>query len=310
MKYKWQKLGLLYCPSGTDRHPKLLSHAANPLPVHIDGNVFRVFFSSRDLYNRSSIGAVDIDIIKNKIMREHKEPCFEYGPDNSFFADGLSLGNMYEVHGTNYILFMGWQNPQYGHWRGDIGRLVVKSDLTLALDSKGPLLETDKFDPISFSYPFVRRNYLGSYDMWYGSTKQWDAGNGEMLHVINHAISRDGHIWQKTGLAVPYELGRAQAFSRPTVRGDLESGYDMWFSYRSGTGESYRIGYAFSPDGRNWELSLDDAGINVSVSGWDSEMIEYPFVFDHNGQVYMLYNGNSYGKTGFGLAVLDQNKIK
>ncbi|MDR0233611.1 MAG: hypothetical protein LBI31_02235 [Zoogloeaceae bacterium] len=36
------------------------------------------------------------------------------------------------------------------------------------------------------------------------------------------------------------------------------------------------------------------------------EMIEYSIVFDHGRQRYMLYNGNGYGKTGFGLAVLEQ----
>lgn len=79
----------------------------------------------------------------------------------------------------------------------------------------------------------------------------------------------------------------------------------MWFSYRSGTGETYRIGYAISSDGKQWKLALNETGIDVSASGWDSEMIEYPFVFDHEGRRYMLYNGNGYGKTGFGLAVLE-----
>ena len=37
--------------------------------------------------------------------------------------------------------------------------------------------------------------------------------------------------------------------------------------------------------------------------GGDSEMIEYPFVFDHDGQRFMLYNGNGYGRSGFGVAV-------
>jgi hypothetical protein len=37
-------------------------------------------------------------------------------------------------------------------------------------------------------------------------------------------------------------------------------------------------------------------------------MIEYSFIFDHAGQRYMLYNGNGYGKTGIGLAVLDQDE--
>jgi hypothetical protein len=35
-----------------------------------------------------------------------------------------------------------------------------------------------------------------------------------------------------------------------------------------------------------------------------SEMIKYPFVFDHDGERSMLYNGNGYGKTGVGLAVM------
>ncbi len=43
MSNKWQKLGVLYSPFGMNRHPKLLTHAANPLPVLIEGNVYRIF---------------------------------------------------------------------------------------------------------------------------------------------------------------------------------------------------------------------------------------------------------------------------
>jgi hypothetical protein len=74
----------------------------------------------------------------------------------------------------------------------------------------------------------------------------------------------------------------------------------MWYSYR---GESYRTGYAESQDGINWQRKDEEAGIDVSPSGWDSEMIAYAHVFNHRGKRYMLYNGNGYGKTGIGLAV-------
>jgi hypothetical protein len=40
----------------------------------------------------------------------------------------------------------------------------------------------------------------------------------------------------------------------------------------------------------------------VSDSGWDSEMVCYPYVFKHNDNIYMLYNGNRYGLSGFGIA--------
>ena len=304
MSNKWQKLGLLYCPSETNQHPKLLSHAANPLPVHINGDIYRIYFSGRDADKRSSVGAVDIDIVSRKVIQEYSQPFFEHGSEGSFYADGVSIGNCYEVNGVKYMLFMGWQTPKGGHWRGDIGRLILKPDLTLVLDSEVPFMSYNSIDSVSLSYPWVMKNEGDGFSMWYGSTTTWDAGNGEMLHVINYASSSDGNNWICEGWAVPYELGRAQAFSRPIVMGSIETGYEMWFSYRSGSGEKYRIGYALSPDGKKWQLALEDVGIDVSLDEWDSEMIEYPFLFDHKGQRYMLYNGNGYGKTGFGLAVL------
>ena len=77
----------------------------------------------------------------------------------------------------------------------------------------------------------------------------------------------------------------------------------MWYPYR---GESYRIGYAESRDGTDWTRRDDIAGIEPSASGWDSEMVTYPFVFRHRDRRYMLYCGNGYGLTGIGLAVSEE----
>jgi hypothetical protein len=299
---RWKKIGQLYSPQSI--HPKLSSHAANPLAIPLEGDVYRVFFSGRDEQNRSSVGFVDVDIVKRTIRYIHTKPVFEHGPENSFYSHGVSIGNWYEADGDRYVLFMGWQCPKPGHWRGDIGRLRLNNNFSMELDSVGPFMGSDATDHVSLSYPWVLQE-RDQYRMWYGSTVTWNAGNGEMLHVINHAKSVNGHEWNRLGLAVPYELGVAQAFSRPTVIAD-QDGYHMWFSYRSGKpGQKYRIGYAYSKFGENWELHLADAGIDPSESGWDSEMIEYPFVFDHKGQRFMLYNGNGHGQTGFGLAALD-----
>lgn len=305
MNRRWKKLGRLYVPPEQGRHPKLLTHAANPLPVHLAGDVYRVFFSGRDSINRSSVGAVDIDIVRRTVVEDHYHPFFEHGAEGSFYADGVSIGNCYMAGGARFMLFMGWQNPRDGHWRGDIGRLVMGADLTLSLDDDVPFMGSDENDPLSLSYPWVRENDDGSFSMWYGSTRTWEAGNSEMLHVINAATSMDGHHWHRKGLAIPFALGKAQAFSRPTVIRNEQGEDEMWFSYRSGSGEKYRIGHARSANQITWTLDLDGAGIDISSDGWDSDMIEYPFVFDHDGQRYMLYNGNSYGKTGFGLAILE-----
>ena len=139
--------------------------------------------------------------------------------------------------------------------------------------------------------------------MWYGSTLSWDSPNDEMIHIIKYAESKDGLDWKKKGPALPWSLGVAQAFSRPTVLKESDQ-YHMWFSYREGGGDKYKIGYALSEDGINWHNCLQD-GLPTSVEGWDSEMVCYPYVFRHKKEIFMLYNGNNYGKDGFGLARLE-----
>lgn len=299
----WKKIGQIYHFEKIDDH--LISHASNPLAIHLKDDIFRVFFSGRDKKNKSSVGFVDIDIKKLKIINVCNKVLFTYGDDNSFYSHGVSIGNLYSTKGHDYILFMGWQIKNKQHWRGDIGRLRLDDSKEMILEPRNAFMASDEEDSISLSYPWIIYDE-GYYKMWYGSTITWEAGNNEMLHVIKYATSNDGEHWQKQGIAIPYELGIAQAFSRPCVIND-EKGYHMWFSYRSGDGTQYRIGYSYSIDGLKWQNKLDEVGIDVSTKGWDSEMICYPFVFDHKGKRYMLYNGNDYGKTGFGVAILEKN---
>jgi hypothetical protein len=78
MKNHWRKLGQLYTPQANGRHQKLASHAANPLPVQVAGDIYRIFYSGRDEQNRSSVGAVDIDIKERTIVQDYYEPFFEH----------------------------------------------------------------------------------------------------------------------------------------------------------------------------------------------------------------------------------------
>ena len=296
---KWEKLGQLY--EVNNNHALLMTHASNPLAVHMSGDIFRVFYSGRDKNNKSSVGSVDVDICSHEVVGVAKEPLINYGAEDSFYSHGISIGNLYEgLNNKKFILFMAWQIRSGGHWRGDIGRLELTDGGNILLNPKAPFLTSDKIDPISLSYAHVEY-HEGLYKMWYGSTISWSSKNGEMIHVIKYATSKDAEVWEKHGVAIPFHLGVAQAFSRPTVIID-EDGYHMWYSYRDGTERKYRIGYSTSDDGLEWVNHLDEVGITVSSNGWDSEMICYPFVFNHKGERYMLYNGNDYGKHGFGIA--------
>jgi hypothetical protein len=168
--------------------------------------------------------------------------------------------------------------------------------------SAAPILERNEVDPYLTASPFVLIE--GSiWRMWYVSSTGWELRNGRPQHYyhIKYAESCDGIEWERTGrVCINYKSKQEYAIARPCVVKD-NGVYKMWYSHR---GDSYRVGYAESRDGLNWERKDEESGLEVSDEGWDSEMLAYPFVVDYRGCRYMLYNGNGYGKTGIGLAVL------
>lgn len=297
---KWKKLGQIFEVNNDNEF--LVSHASNPLAIHVKDDVFKVLYSGRNKENKSSVGSCEIDLAKLKVVNYPKEPLVKFGTEDSFYSHGISIGNIFERNGKNYVLFMGWQIRNNDHWRGDIGELCYDNG-QLNVTSENAFMGTDSEDKISLSYPWVTFEN-GIYKMWYGSTIDWTSPNGEMIHVLKYATSKDGIEWVKHGLAIPYELGDAQAFSRPTLL-KINDRYHMWYSYREGNGDKYKIGYSSSDNGIDWKRDDKNSGIYTSEEGWDCEMICYPFVFQHKNNTYMLYNGNNHGKFGFGLAILE-----
>ena len=303
MPMKWTKLGLVF---KTDRHqPWMLTHAANPVAEHLHDDVFRIYFSCRDADSRSHISYADVDLGPPfTVLKVADEPLLAPGGTGTFDDSGVSLSCINQIRDKRYLFYVGWNLGVTVPWRNSIG-LAILDPLSQKFQrySKAPLLDRNDADPYSISYPFVLEDD-GIYRMWYGSNLGWGSEQKDMAHVIKYAESDDAINWNRQGIiALDFKDDTEYAISRPCVV--KESGlYRMWYSYR---GESYRIGYAESVDGIDWRRKDQDAGIDVSESGWDSEMIEYPYVFDHKGVRHMLYNGNGFGKTGIGLAVLERD---
>jgi hypothetical protein len=298
---RWRKLGLVFAPN--NHYQWMRSHAANPFAEHIRENVFRVYFSCRDDESRSSIGYVVIEITdKCRILDVSDNPVLTPGSVGLFDDSGVSMGCMITFEGKKYLYYIGWNLSVTVPWRNTIGVAISNGRSThFEKYSKVPIIDRSEVDPYCLSYPFVLADN-GIFRMWYGSNLSWGKQEKDMRHVIKYATSTDGMEWITPGTVVLNLKDSSEyAISRPHVVKDTNV-YKMWYSYR---GEAYRIGYAESPDGVEWTRKDNKAGIDVSARGWDSEMIAYPFVFDHAGQRYMLYNGNGYGRTGFGMAVLD-----
>lgn len=298
---RWRKLGLVYAPDGSK--PWMRTHAANPVAEPMGGGRIRVYFSSRDGENRSSIGFVEFDVANpTTILRESDEPVLGPGELGMFDDSGASIGCVLAVGEKRYLYYMGWHLTVRVPWQNALGLAISDGpELPFKRVSTFPVVPLNEIDPYTISYPWVLREQ-GKFRMWYGSNIAWGARKADMRHLIKYAESRDGISWERTNVvAIDFANPAEYAMCKPCVVHDADR-YRMWWCSR---GAAYRILYAESADGIRWTRYDDRVGIDVSPGGWDSEMIEYPCVFDHDGHRYMLYAGNAFGRTGFGLAILE-----
>ncbi len=295
----WRKLGLVFAPAGD--LPWMRSHAANPVPEMRGGDIARVYFSSRDEQNRASIGWVEVDLEQSpKVIAVATEPVLSPGPLGGFDDSGTSMGCIVQDGERTLLYYLGWNLGVTVPWRNSIGLAIREGrDGPFVKHAPAPLLDRCAADPFTISYPFVLRDGP-LWRMWYGSNLRWGAQEQDMDHVIKYAESTDGRTWLRSGeIALGLNGPEEYALCRPWVEKTGE-GYRMWYCHR---GSAYRIGRAESSDGRSWQRR--SAGIDVSPGGWDSEMISYPALLAHKGRRFLFYNGNRYGKTGFGVAVDD-----
>jgi hypothetical protein len=300
---KWQKLGLLFDP------PKnvnwMATHAALPFAEGIEGEQYRIYFSGRDSKQRSQIGYFVIEMSRPfDILGIGKRPVINFGSIGAFDDSGVTSSWIVNHEGKKYQYYTGWTQGVTVPFYFYIG-LAVSNDGGKNYEriSDGPMLERNVIDPFLTASPCILVEN-GIWRMWYVSCTGWDMKNGAPRHRyhIKYCESADGITWNREGIVcIDYRDDDEYAISRPCVIKEADGIYKMWYSYR---GRFYKIGYAESKNGIKWERRDDESGIDLSDCGWDSEMIEYPFVFDYSGNRYMLYNGNGYGKTGIGLAVL------
>lgn len=305
---KWEKQGLIF---NVDMISEWMhSHAAIPFAEHIKNDLFRIHFTTRDTKNRSHGAFIDIDITNPKvIINISSEPTVTPGPLGAFDDSGAMPSCLVNYQNKKFLYYIGWNLGVTVPFRNAIGLAISEHvpHVDFKRFSDGPIMDRSIYDPCFVaSLCILLEN--DKWNMWYLSCERWEADlGGSLKHYYNikYAESYDGIHWQRKGITcIPFKNSEEYAISRPNVR-KIKNIYQMFYSYRGGK-ETYRIGYAESYDGIHWTRKDDDAGIDVSPSGWDSEMIEYPFVFTHKGTTYMLYNGNGYGKTGFGYAILQE----
>jgi len=299
---RWEKKGQVFLPNG--QHDWVVTHAMLPTVDHIKDDLFRIYFSGRDKNNISKTGFIEIDINDPaRILRLSEHPVIDIGALGSFDDNGVSPTCIVTHKGKKYFYFMGWN-------KGSKVRAAEVSGLAISTDngesfirySRAPVIDRTDKEPYTILVISCIIIENGVWRMWYDSADYWI--NEELpRYNIKYAESSDGINWERKGIvSVNYQNDEETRVSRASIIKD--SGiYRMWFCCALGTG-GYKMGYAESVDGYQFTRMDHKVGIELSASGWDSEMICYPNVFKHKGEIYMFYCGNGYGKAGFGYAIL------
>ena len=304
--FHWKKKGLIFEPNISG-----FTHGSHPCIMLVRDDNHVVAFTGRDKNSKSHIflSHAILDDGRLDLVGEPRLALFP-GSIGCFDCDGVISVCFIKKRNDCYLYYVGWQNLPEGLWTCDTGRVVVDTDnLSLRREYSGPVLGRDKNNPL-FAAGTAFLIIDGVWHTWYNSGIRWEKTEHGFKHYygIHHARSENGVDWVcDPQMCIPFADQYEYAFGRPSVI-MIDGKYCMWFAHRATKDiQTYRIGFASSDDGLKWERNDELAGIDVSKEGWDSEMICYPYVFEHKGKRYMLYNGNNYGKTGFGLAVLEDD---
>ncbi|MDG1689728.1 MAG: hypothetical protein P8I02_02975 [Flavobacteriales bacterium] len=294
---EWEKLGKIF--SINNKNVWLVSHSSVPFARHLKEGVFRIYYSVRNKNNKSQSSYFDYNLESMKIVNElTKAPLMKPGIKGSFDDAGVTLSCYCNDNDMYY--YMGWNIPKNVPFDNQIGASYLEGNIMKKYITNPIFGKCDK-EPLSFGYPWVLK-VKKNYYMWYDTNFSWNPKDPKNYKFpLRSAISKDGIKWEKTYHTNIKLKENERAIARPCVIYEDER-FKMWYSID--INGKYSITYAESFDGRNWIQMDDKVGIVKSNNGWDSEEIEYPFVFDFNSDRYMLYNGNNYGKSGIGLAIL------
>lgn len=314
---KWDKLGKIFNPADYKWPINSVGFSQSPQTLVMADRV-RVYFSTREMdisgKYLSHVAFVDFDKNFQRILGVSQKPVIALGELGCFDEHGIFPMNVLRDGNRVIAYTTGWNRKVSVSADAAIGLAISHDEgVTFEKYGNGPVMAASLNEPFLVGDAFVAK-YDGTYHMWYIFGVRWTTSSAseqpDRVYKIAHATSVDGVEWVRDGrLIISDRLDEDECQALPTVI-KVDGIFHMFFCYRAAHGfrdetdKAYRIGYAYSSDLVNWVRDDSLAGISVSAVGWDSQMQCYPHVFECDGKVYMLYNGNEFGRHGFGLAVL------
>lgn len=325
MNMKWINKRKLFDPTQFKLANGCTEFGQSPQTVVFD-NFVRIYFSTRKKDKSSGkylsfIAFIDFDKNLEVILNSSSHEIIPLGELGTFDEHGIFPINLLKEENRILAYTCGWSRRVSVSVETSIG-LAISQDKghTFKKLGNGPILSASLKEPVLVGDAFVKK-YEGNYHMWYIFGKEWitatDIEPEARVYKIAHAISKDGINWEKEeGVQIISDLlNEKECQALPTVI-KIANRYHMYFCYREATDfrsnseRGYKLGYAYSDNLINWVRDDDNSGIEKSSQPWDIDMMCYPHLFECDDKVYLLYNGNEFGKYGFGIMELDSKFSK
>lgn len=318
---RWIRRGKIFDPTEHTLPEGCREFAQSPQALVLPDRV-RIYFSTRSVDPSggkylSHVAFVEMTRDLRSVIRVSDKPVLPLGGLGCFDEHGIFPLNVVPHGGLIYGYTCGWSRRVSVSVETAIGLAMSRDGgLTFQRIGEGPVLSASLNEPCLVGDGFVRV-INDQFHMWYIFGTGWkrfqpDAAP-DRTYKIGHAVSADGVNWVKEEgrRIITDRLGPDESQALPTVIG-IGGRHHMFFCYResfdfrTGPGRGYRIGHAWSDDLSNWTRDDENPGLAGVHGEWDGEMQCYPHVFECDGAIYLLYNGDAFGRFGFGLAELER----
>ena len=305
---KWKKLGLVYTPDGSMIWAQ--SHAMIPTPIRLNEEVIRVFCTSCADDGLGRPGYVDVSAQNpSQLLAVSREPLLKLGSPGTFDENGIIACSVIQLERDKLLMhYVGFELGTRIRYRLLTGAAISEDKgHTFKRYAATPVLERSAAE-LYFRCGAYCVKEDGIFRLWYVAGSNWiDIDDKPMpVYDVRYLESNDGLSWPDEGevqiaISDPDEHG----FGRPCVIPRAGGGYRMFYSVRRSSLKAYRLGYAESEDGRNWQRMDDKLNLDISPNSFDSHAIMYAAPIDIDGKLYVFYNGNEFGLEGFAAAVLE-----
>ncbi len=292
--------------------------AQSPQLLEFDDFV-RIYFCTRTAESngmfQSHVAYADMKKDLSEVMAVSRHEVVPPGDLGTFDEHGIFPFNVIRVQNQIWGYTCGWNRRVSVAVDTGVG-LVVSNDegKTFRRLGPGPILGPSLHEPFLVGDAFVIEAE-GKFHMWYMFGQRWvresEASDPDRVYKIGYADSQNGIDWNKHEAqpVLPDVMGAYECQALPSVM-EYGGAYHMVFCYRhvhnfrTNSSKGYRLGYAKSTDLVTWKRDDDALGLRPDPDDWDGLMQCYPHLCQIEGVPHLLYNGNAFGRDGFGAARL------